>query len=213
MKTSLEYTSLPDPEATIFVVDDDVSVRESLEMLIRKKGWRAEFFASAQAFLDHPHVNGPGCLVLEVTLPDLNGLDVQKITSSSQPHIPIIFITGYDDISMTVQAMKAGAFDFLTKPFGPQLLIDTIERAIDRSKSAMRSTAETRALRERYSSLTLREREVTALVVTGLSNKHIAEKLGISEITVKAHRASAKAKLKAGSLAELVKMDARLSPA
>jgi RNA polymerase sigma factor (sigma-70 family) len=213
METLPEYTSLPDPEATIFVVDDDVSVRQSLERLIRKEGWRAEFFASAHAFLDHPHVSGPGCLLLEVTLPDLNGLDVQKITSSNQPHIPIIFITGYADISMTVRAMKAGAFDFLTKPFAPQLLIDTIERAIDRSKSAVRSTAETRALRERYSSLTLREREVISLVVSGLSNKQIAEELGISEITVKAHRASAKGKLKAESIAELVKMDARLSPA
>jgi FixJ family two-component response regulator len=213
MTALLNYPSLPNPEPTVFVVDDDVSVRESLEMLIRQSGWRAELFASAQAFLDHPHANGPGCVVLEVTLPDLNGLDVQRITSTNQPHMPIIFMTGYGDVPMTVRAMKAGAFDFLIKPFGPDIAMNAIQRAIDRSEVAISYAAQARALRDRYSSLTLREREVISLVATGLLNKQVAEKLGISVVTVKAHRASAMRKLKAESLAEVVKMEARLSPA
>jgi RNA polymerase sigma factor (sigma-70 family) len=213
MRASLEHTSLPNPEPTVFVVDDDVSIRESLRILIRQAGWRAELFASAQAFLDHPHSNGPGCLVLEAVLPDRDGLDVQTITSTNQPHMPIIFITGDSDVPMTVRAMKAGAFDFLTKPFGPEILINAVRRAIDRSRAALSYAAETRALRDRYSSLTLREREVISLVVTGLSNKQVADKLGVSEITVKVHRATARRKLQAESLAELVKIEARLSPA
>lgn len=211
MAVSLAHTLLPDPEPTVLVLDDDSSARESLETLIRQAGWKAEFFASAQAFLAHPHVNGPGCLVLEASLPDLNGLDVQKITSTNQPHVPIIFITGYSDVPLTVRAMKAGAFDFLTKPCGAEILMDAIQRAIDRSQSAIGYAAETRTLRERYASLTVREREVISLVVTGLLNKQVAKKLGISVITVKAHRASAKRKLHAASLAELVKIEARLS--
>jgi FixJ family two-component response regulator len=195
----------------VFVVDDDVAVRESLERLIHQAGWRAEVFASAREFLDHPPANGPACLVLELTLPDRNGLDVQKIASTNQPHMPVIFVTGYGDVPVTVRAMKAGAFDFLTKPFGPDVLIKVIRRAIDRSQAAIEDAAETQALRNRYASLTMREREVISLVATGLLNKQVADKLGISMITVKAHRASAMRKLEAQSLAEIVKMEARIS--
>jgi FixJ family two-component response regulator len=212
MIASIEPTSQLNTAPTVFVVDDDVSVRESLGILIRQAGWRPQLFASAQAFLDHPHVNGPGCLVLDVTLPDLNGLDVQKITSIDRPHMPIIFVTGYGDVPMTVRAMKAGAFDFLTKPFGTEML-DIIERAIDQSQAALSYSEEMRVLRDRYLRLTVREREVLSLVVAGMANKQVADELGISVITVKAHRGCAMHKMKANSLAELVKMEARLSPA
>src|SRR3989441_11383086 len=193
----------------VFVVDDDVSVRESLELLIRNEGWQAETFQSAQEFLVHPRVIAPSCLVLDVTLPDLSGLDLQKRVID-RTDMPIIFITGYGDVQMTVQAMKAGAVEFLTKPFGDDVLLSAIRHAIERSRTALGHEAEMRALRDGYASLSRREREVMALVVSGLLNKQVGWEFGISEITVKAHRGKVMRKMKADSLADLVKMDARL---
>ena len=194
----------------VFVVDDDVSVRESLELLIRCAGWQPETFASAQEFLSHPRVLVPSCLVLDVTLPDLNGLDLQKRIAADRIDMPIIFITGYGDVPMTVQAMKAGAVEFLTKPFSDDVLLNAIRHAIERSHTALGHEAEIRALRDRYASLSRREREVMALVVSGLLNKQVGGELGISEITVKAHRGKVMRKMKADSLADLVTMAARL---
>jgi len=194
----------------VFVVDDDVSVRESLELLLRCEGWQPETFASAQAFLDHPRVIIPNCLVLDVSLPGLNGLDLQRIVSGERTDMPIIFITGHGDVPMTVKAMKAGAVEFLTKPFNDDVLLTAIRAALERSRVALRLEAEMRVLRDRYASLSQRERQVMALVVSGLLNKQIGGELGISEITVKAHRGKVMQKMKADSLAELVKMAARL---
>jgi FixJ family two-component response regulator len=194
----------------VFVVDDDVSVRESLELLIRWAGWQPETFASAQEFLSHPRVLAPSCLVLDVTLPGLNGLDLQKRVAVDRTDMPIIFITGYGDVPMTVQAMKAGAVEFLTKPFRDDVLLSAIRHALERSHTALRHEAEIRALRDRYASLSRREREVMALVVSGLLNKQVGGELGISEITVKAHRGKAMRKMEAHSLADLVTMAARL---
>jgi FixJ family two-component response regulator len=193
----------------VFVVDDDISVRESLESLIRFVGWQPETFASAQEFLARPRVTAPSCLVLDVSLPDLNGLDLQKLVVD-RIDMPIIFITGYGDVPMTVQAMKAGAVEFLTKPFDDEVLLGAIRQAIERSYTVLDEEAEIQALRICYASLSPREREVMASVVSGLLNKQIAFELGISEITVKAHRGKVMQKMKADSLAELVKMDARL---
>lgn len=194
----------------VFVVDDDVSVRESLESLIRCAGWQPEVFASAQAFLARPRVPAPSCLVLDVSLPDLNGLDLQKLVAVDRIDMPIIFITGYGDVPMTVQAMKAGAVEFLTKPFDDDALLDAIRHAIERSFAVLGHEAEIQALRDCYASLTPREREVMALVVSGLLNKQVGFKLGISEITVKAHRGKVMLKMKADSLADLVKTAVRL---
>ena len=194
----------------VFVVDDDVSVRESLEALIRCAGWQPETFASAQEFLSRPRVLAPSCLVLDVTLPDLNGLDLQKRVAVDRTDMPIIFITGYGDVPMTVQAMKAGAVEFLTKPFGDDVLVSAIRRAIELSHTALRREAGIRALQDRYASLSRRERQVMVLVVSGLLNKQVGGELGISEITVKAHRGKVMRKMKAGSLAELVNIAARL---
>jgi FixJ family two-component response regulator len=194
----------------VFVVDDDVSVRESLESLIRFAGWEPETFASAQEFLARPRVLVPSCLVLDVALPDLSGLDLQKRIAVDRSDMPIIFITGYGDVPMTVQAMKAGAIEFLTKPFGDDVLLSAIRRAIERSQAVLDHEAEMRALRDRYASLSSREREVMALVVSGLLNKQVGGELGISEITVKAHRGKVMRKMKVGSLAELVNVAARL---
>ena len=194
----------------VFVVDDDVSVRESLELLIRFAGWQAETFASAEEFLARPRVLAPSCLILDVSLPDLNGLDLQKLIAVDRNDMPIIFITGYGDIPMTVQAMKAGAVEFLTKPFDDDVLLAAIRHAIERSSAVLGEGAEIQALRDRYVSLTPREQEVMAMVVSGLLNKQVAGELGISEITVKAHRGKMMQKMKADSLADLVKMAVRL---
>jgi FixJ family two-component response regulator len=194
----------------VFVVDDDISVRESLELLIRSEGWEPETFASAQEFLAHPRMLVPSCLVLDVSLPGLNGLDLQKRVAVERIDMPIIFITGHGNVPMTVQAMKAGAVEFLTKPFSDDVLLRAIRNAIERSKTALGHEAEMKALRDRYESLTRREREVMALVASGLLNKQVGGELGISEITVKAHRGQAMQKMKADSLADLVKMAARL---
>ena len=199
------------PTPIVFVVDDDVSVRESLEVLIRCAGWQAETFASAQEFLARPRILAPSCLVLDVSLPGLNGLDLQERIASDRIDMPIIFITAYGDVPMTVRAMKAGAVEFLTKPFGDDVLLSAIENAIQRSSAALVHAEAMQELRGCYASLTPREREVMALVVSGLLNKQIGGELGISEVTVKAHRGNAMRKMKADSLADLVNMAARLS--
>ena len=199
-------------EATpiVFVVDDDVSVRESLEELIRSEGWQPETFASAQEFLARPRISAPSCLVLDVTLPDLNGLDLQKRIAADRIAMPIIFITGYGDVPMSVKAMKGGAVEFLMKPFGDDVLLDAIRQAIARSHAALDQEAESGLLRQRHASLSRREQEVMALVVCGLLNKRIGFELGITETTVKAHRGRVMRKMEARSLAELVTMSAKL---
>jgi FixJ family two-component response regulator len=194
----------------VFVVDDDVSVRESLEPLIRWAGWQPETFASAQEFLSRPAIDAPSCLVLDVKLPGLNGLELQTRVAADRSEMPIIFITGHGDIPMTVRAMKAGAVEFLTKPFADDVLLAAIRQAIERSRAALAEAAEIKTLRERYASLTPREREVMALVVAGLLNKQVGAELGTSEITVKAHRGQVMRKMKAASLADLVRSAARL---
>lgn len=201
---------MPYDTAIVFVVDDDVSVRESLELLISCAGWQPETFASAQEFLVRPRIPVPSCLVLDVSLPDLNGLDLQKRVSVERTDMPIIFITGHGDVPMTVQAMKAGAVEFLTKPFSDDVLLEAIRHAIARSHAALGREAEIQALRARYASLTGREREVMTLVVSGRSNKQVGGELGISEITVKAHRGRVMQKMDANSLPDLVKMAAKL---
>ena len=194
----------------VFVVDDDISVRESLEALIRFVGWQPETFASAEEFLARSRPLVPSCLVLDVSLPELNGLELQKLIAPDRIDMPIIFITGHGDIPMTVQAMKAGAVEFLTKPIDDDALLSAIRHAIERSSAALDREAEVEELRMSYTSLTPREREVLKLIVTGMLNKQVGLKLGISEITVKAHRGKMMQKMKADSLADLVKIAVRL---
>jgi FixJ family two-component response regulator len=193
----------------VFVVDDDISVRESLDLLIHTAGWQPETYASAQDFLARPRTPVPSCLVLDVSMPELDGLDLQQ-RIGDRLDMPIIFITGHGDIPMTVRAMKAGAVEFLTKPFDDEVLLTAVRKAIERSRRALDAEASLRALRERYGSLSHREQEVMALVVSGLLNKQVGGRLGISEITVKAHRGKVMRKMKADSLADLVTMAARL---
>jgi FixJ family two-component response regulator len=194
----------------VFVVDDDISVRESLESLIRFAGWQPQTFASAQEFLARPRVFVPSCLVLDVLLPDLNGLDVQERIAADRVDMPIIFITAHGDVPMTVRAMKAGAVEFLIKPYGDDVLLSAIQQAIKFSRAALRREAEMRSIRDAYASLTRRERQVMEMVVRGLLNKQIGGELGISEITVKYHRGNVMRKMTADSLAGLVNMAARL---
>lgn len=198
-------SSMSDATPIVFIVDDDISVRESLELLIRSAGWRPETFASAQEFLHRSRPLTPSCLVLDVALPDLSGLELQKLVAD-RIDMPIIFISGYGDVPKTVQAMKAGAVEFLTKPYSDDVLLTAIEHAIERSRTALSQEAALRTLRDRHASLTRREREVMALVVSGLLNKQVGGELGISEITVKAHRGQVMRKMKADSLADLVTM-------
>ena len=213
--TGIERTPFPGPRPLaaapiVFVVDDDSSVRASLELLIEAAGWQAETYASAEEFLAHPRATVPSCLVLDVTLPDLTGLDLQRRMAVDRSDMPIIFITGHSDVRTSVQAMKAGALDFLTRPCGDEVLLGAIRHALDRSRTVLEHNAKLKALRENYESLTPREREVMVLVVSGLLNKQVAGELGISEITVKAHRGQVMRKMKADSLPALVNMVARL---
>jgi FixJ family two-component response regulator len=197
----------------VFVVDVDDVVREWLELLIQSAGCQVELFASAAEFLARPRVLAPSCLVLDVMLPDLNGLDLQERIAADRVDMPIIFITGDADIPTIVRAMKAGAVEFLTRPFDADVLLNAIREAVDRSECVLRQEAKMRSLRSRYASLTAREREVMDLVVTGELNKQVGGELGISEITVKAHRGKMMRKMQAGSLIELVNMAAILHPA
>jgi FixJ family two-component response regulator len=199
-----------DVKPIVFVVDDDVSVRESLELLIKFAGWQPETFASAEEFLAHPRTITPSCLVLDVSLPDLNGLELQKLIATDRLDMPIIFVTGHGDVPMTVQAMKAGAVEFLTKPFDDEVLLSALRHAIKRSAAVLDEQAEMFELRKCYESLTPRERDVMNLVVAGMLNKQIGLKLDISEITVKAHRGKMMQKMKADSVADLVKTAVKL---
>jgi FixJ family two-component response regulator len=199
----------PGPTPVVFIVDDDLSVRESLQSLVHSAGWQAETFASAKDFLARPRVVTPSCLVLDVQLPDLSGLDVQQRVVD-RIDLPIIFITGYTDVPITVRAMKAGAIEFLTKPYQSDVVLDAIQNAFERSRAALGRQAKMMSIRDHYASLSRREREVMALVVSGLLNKQVGGELGISEITVKAHRGNVMRKMRAESVPDLVRMAASL---
>ena len=194
----------------VFVVDDDISVRESLELLIEEAGWRAELCASAQEFLARPRPYGPSCLLLDVSLPDLSGLELQERIADDRTEMPIVFMTGYGDIPMTVRAMRRGAVEFLSKPVAPEILLNVIAGALMRSRASLDEQAGLQSLRDRHRSLSRREREVMALVVRGQLNKQVGGELGIEEITVKSHRGRVMRKMHARSLPELVTMASRL---
>jgi FixJ family two-component response regulator len=198
------------PDSIVYVVDDDSSVREAIKSLIRSVGLRVETFGTAQEFLKSARPDAPGCVVLDVRLPGLSGLDLQRELAANGSNLPVIFITGHGDIPMSVRAMKAGALEFLTKPFRDQDLLDAIQQALERDRGARQQRSETAGLRERFDSLTAREREVMGLVVSGLLNKQIAGELGTSEVTIKIHRSQVMKKMSAGSLAELVRMTEKL---
>jgi FixJ family two-component response regulator len=202
-KTRRARRIMTDVRPTVYVVDDDISVRESLESLVSTAGWEPRTFASAQEFLNRPRAPGPSCLVLDVNLPDLNGLELQGRIADDRMDMPIIMMTGYGDVPMTVRAMKAGAVEFLTKPFAEEILLSAIEAAIDSSRHALADAAELRAVRDRYTSLTRREREVMALLVVGRLNKQVGGELGISEVTVKLHRSNMMKKMQVGTFNQL----------
>jgi len=201
-----EKSTLPESKAIVFVVDDDVSVREALERLLRVVGFEVETFASAQDFLAHRRENAPSCLVLDVRLPGLSGLELQKRIAEANREIPIVFITGHGDVPTSVSAMKAGAVEFLVKPFSDQDLLDAIQQAIKRDQAARYQNAQLEDLRRRYESLTPRERQVMQRVVSGLLNKQVAAELGTSEITVRVHRGQVMQKMQADSLVDLLRM-------
>jgi len=203
---------MTDPDPIVFVVDDDASVRDAVKRLIASVGLRAETFESAREFLSRKRPEAPGCLVLDVRLPDLGGLEFQRALAEANIHIPIIFITGHADVPMTVRAMKAGAVEFLTKPFRGQELLGAIQEAIAKDRVAWSQRAQMKELRARYDSLTVREKEVLRLVVSGLLNKQIGAELGTSELTIKTHRGHVMQKMGAESLADLVRMSERLKP-
>jgi FixJ family two-component response regulator len=202
--------SPPDPKPVVYVVDDDVSLRESLQAMVAESGFHPEVFASAEEFLRHSRQPLPGCLILDVSLPDLNGLEVQRLMGAGQTALPIVFITGHGDIPMSVKAMKAGATEFLTKPFSPEALLAAVVSAVERSRANLVELRLLQTLKDREETLSRRERDVMALVARGQLNKQVGATLGISEITVKAHRGKVMRKMKARTLADLLTMAARL---